>query len=71
MNNIQIAFTEKELQVIELLNPGKTPEETCNSVIRNWFVVSAGRLHTQLQTPDAMVDDIIEKTNTVKKDSIK
>lgn len=56
---MNIAFTEKELQVIQIIVPEMTPEETCNKVLRDWFNSNLARLPSQVRTPEQVVDEII------------
>ena len=56
---IEIAFTEKELQVIALFAPPKSAEEIINIVLRDWFNVNATRMYETVKTPDERLDEII------------
>lgn len=56
---MNINFTQKELQVIQLMVPEMTPEATINKVLRDWFNANVPRLQTQATTTDKIVDDIL------------
>jgi hypothetical protein len=59
MKTIQIDFTEKEIQVIQLIVPEMTPTETCNKVLRDWFNSNLQRFPQQTKTSEQMIDEII------------
>lgn len=63
---MNIDFTEKELQVIELLEPGKTAEEIINAVLRAWFNVNVDTLSRATKTQDQVLDEIIAEKAVIK-----
>lgn len=65
---MQINFTAKESEVIELMAPGKTAEEIVNIVIRDWFNANVDRLSKTIKTQDQILDEII--ADKVKKNGI-
>lgn len=56
---MNILFTEKELQVIELIEPSMTAEEVCNKVLRDWFNNNAERMYNTVKTKEEKMDEII------------
>ncbi len=58
---MNINFTPKELQVIELMAPGKTAEEIINLVLRDWFKANSSRMYNTVKTQDQKLDEIIAK----------
>lgn len=66
---MNINFTEKELQVIQLIVPEMTPEETCNKVLRDWYNSNLRSLPTIERSPDQIADEIIT-ASTASVDSI-
>lgn len=56
---MQINFTNKELQAIQIIVPDMTPEETCNKVLRDWFDSNLQRFPQKIKTSDEIVDDVI------------
>lgn len=56
---MNINFNAKELEVIELMVPGKTAEQIINIVLRDWFDANADRLYKAGKTKDKILDDII------------
>lgn len=63
---MNINFTDKELQVIELMAPGKTAEEIINIVLRDWFNSNADRMYKQIKPQVEVLDEIIA-VETAKK----
>lgn len=56
---MNINFTDKELQVIELMAPGKTAEEIINIVLRDWFNSNADRMYKQVKPQVEVLDELI------------
>lgn len=68
---MNIDFTEKELQVIELMVPGKTAEEIINIVLRHWFNTNVTNLYKTIKTQEVQLDEIIAvKTASVEKGAV-
>lgn len=57
--NIQLAFSDKELAVIQLMEPKMTPEQIINTVLRSWFTANSERMYNTVKTPDQKLDEII------------
>lgn len=56
---MNINFTAKELEVIELMAPGKTAEEIINLVLRDWFASNSERMYNTVKTQEQKLDEII------------
>lgn len=56
---MNIQLSEKELQVIELMAPGKSAEEIINIVLRDWFKANSSRMYDAVKTQDEKLDEII------------
>lgn len=59
VTNMNINFTSKELQVIELMAPGKTAEEIINIVLQDWFRANSERMYKEIKPKEAMLDEIL------------
>ncbi len=57
---MQINFTQKEEQVIELIVPGQPAEVTVNKVLRDWFDSNVERMPKAIKTKDEILDEIIQ-----------
>lgn len=60
---MNINFTPKELEVIELMSPSKTAEEIINIVLRDWYTVNRDRLFKSVKTDDEINDEIITRSS--------
>ena len=56
---INLNLTEKEVQVVELMAPGKSAEEIINIVIRDWFTNNSQRMYKEIKPQEEMLDEII------------
>ena len=56
---MDIDFTSKELQIIELMKPGSTAEEIINLVLRDWFNANSERMYNTVKTKEEKLDEII------------
>lgn len=56
---MNISFNAKEIQIIEMMAPGKTAEEIVNIVLRDWFNANVDRLSKLTKTQDQVLDEII------------
>lgn len=63
---MNINFTAKELEVIELMSPGKTAEEIINLVLRDWYNSNRDRMYKQIKTDSQIEDEIITVHNLKK-----
>ena len=59
MQQINLALTDKEMQVVALMAPGKTPEAILNVVIRDWFNANMDRMYKQIKSQNEVLDEII------------
>ena len=74
MNTITLDFSEKEQSVIELMAPGKTAQEVCIIVMRDWFSANVDRMAKTIKTQDQVIDEIIAvsaEKESVKEDVVK
>lgn len=53
-------FTDKELQVIQLIVPDMAPADACSKVLRDWYQSNLARMPAQLKTDDQLADDVIQ-----------
>ena len=63
---MNINFSEKEMEVIKLISPEKSVEQTINTVLRDWFNSNATRMHRNTITTEEVLDDIISKGGKIK-----
>ena len=56
--NITI-FSDKELEIITLMAPGKTAQEIVEIVLRDWFNSNLQRMHENVKTTSAKIDEVI------------
>jgi len=59
MQTINIAFSDKEMEIIALMAPPKTAEEVINLVLKDWFSTNAERLYNTIKTKEQKYDEII------------
>ena len=57
--NINLNFSEKEQQIIQLMAPNMTPEQIINTVLRDWYVSNRDRMFKAVKTEDQVNDEII------------
>ena len=61
--NIQLTFTDKEIEIINLMAPPLTAQEVCQKVMDDWLKSNIQRMHESAKTLTEKIDEIIaEKT---------
>ena len=63
---ITVDFTKKELELIETMVPGKTAEEVCQIVLRDWFKSNTDRQYLPTVPQTQVVDELIQKNKGEK-----
>ncbi|MBT9168934.1 MAG: hypothetical protein DDT19_02286 [Syntrophomonadaceae bacterium] len=68
---MNINFTQKELEVIQLMEPKMTPEQIINTVLRSWFNANSERMYNTVKTPEQKLDEIIIVSKGKGRDVVK
>lgn len=62
MANIQITFSDKEIEIIGMMAPPLTPTEVCQKVMTDWLQSNILRMHENAKTLTQKIDEVIAKS---------
>lgn len=57
--NIQLSFTNKQIEIIGMMAPNLTPTEICQRVMDDWFANNLQMLHKTVKTQAQIIDEVI------------